>query len=147
MSKLSEEDIYEALSLVKDPELNRDLVSLNMVRDVQHKDGGNVSLEVVLTTPACPLRDRIEADVQAGAKAVPGVKSRMVEMDAEVSAVAALRGPQPIEGVQQHHRRRQQQGRRRQDHCRREPGRCAGQGGRPRRPARRRRHRSERARR
>jgi len=98
MSKLSEEDIYKALSLVKDPELNRDLVSLNMVRDVQI-DGGNVSLKVVLTTPACPLRDRIEADVKQAVMAVPGVEWVSVEMDAEVRGGGALRGPQPVEGV------------------------------------------------
>ena len=65
MTKPTEQDIYKALSRVKDPELNRDLVSLNMVRDVR-VDGGEVSLKVFLTTPACPLRDRIEADERGG---------------------------------------------------------------------------------
>lgn len=98
MTKPTEQDIYKALSRVKDPELNRDLVSLNMVREVR-VDGGNVSLKVFLTTPACPLRERIEADVKEAVMAVPGVKSVSVEMDAEVRGAAGLRGPQPIEGV------------------------------------------------
>jgi len=98
MTKPTEQDIYKALSRVKDPELNRDLVSLNMVREVR-VDGGNVSLKVFLTTPACPLRDRIEADVKEAVMAVPGVESVSVEMDAEVRGAAGLRGPQPVEGV------------------------------------------------
>ena len=98
MPKLTEKDVYSALSRVKDPELNRDLVSLNMVREVR-VDGGNVFLKVFLTTPACPLRDRIEADVKEAVMAVPGVESVSVEMDAEVRGAAGPRGPQPIEGV------------------------------------------------
>ena len=94
----TEEAILDALRGVKDPELNRDLVSLNMVRDISIKDG-EVSLRIVLTTPACPLRGAIEADVQQALKAVPGVTSVKVKMDAEVRTFAGPRGPQPIEGV------------------------------------------------
>ena len=53
---LTAEVALEALRGVMDPELQRDLVSLNMVRDIEVEDGA-VSLTVVLTTPACPLRD------------------------------------------------------------------------------------------
>lgn len=94
----TEQDIIEALRHVKDPELNRDLVSLNMIRDVRIEDGA-VSLKVVLTTPACPLRGAIEADVEQALKAVPGVRSVEVKMDAEVKAFAGAGGPQPVEGV------------------------------------------------
>ncbi|MCJ7490589.1 MAG: Mrp/NBP35 family ATP-binding protein [Dehalococcoidia bacterium] len=97
-NQVTEQAILEALRQVKDPELKRDLVSLNMVRDVSIKDG-EVSLRIVLTTPACPLRGAIEADVQQALKAVPGVKSVKVEMDAEVRAFAGPRGPQAIPGV------------------------------------------------
>ncbi len=97
-AKPTEEDIYKALSQVNDPELNRDLVSLNMVRDVRIEDG-KVSLKIVLTTPACPLRDTIRADVEKAVKAVPGVKSVEVEMGAEVRTFSAPKGPEPIEGV------------------------------------------------
>ena len=49
-------DIIRALSKVEDPDLKRDLVTLNMIRDVKvYSD--NVSFTVVLTTPACPLRE------------------------------------------------------------------------------------------
>ena len=46
-----------------DPELNRDLVSLGMIKDIQ-TDGENVKFTIELTTPACPLRSRIEADAR-----------------------------------------------------------------------------------
>lgn len=97
MAKATEKEIYDALRLVKDPELGRDLVSLNMVRDVR-VDGGNVSLSVFLTTPACPLRERIEMDVRDAVLAVPGVDSVTVTMDAEVCR-GGVKGPEPVEGV------------------------------------------------
>jgi ATP-binding protein involved in chromosome partitioning len=96
--KPTEEDIYTALRQVNDPELERDLVSLNMVRDV-HIEGGKVSLKIILTTPACPMRDTIKADVENAVKAVPGVESVDVEMGAEVKTFSAPKGPEPIEGV------------------------------------------------
>jgi len=94
----TEQAILDALRKVNDPELNRDLVSLNMVRDVAINDG-DVSLRIVLTTPACPLRDAIEADVRQALKDVAGVTSVKVEMDAEVRAFAGARSPQSIPGV------------------------------------------------
>ncbi|MDI6856845.1 MAG: Mrp/NBP35 family ATP-binding protein [Dehalococcoidia bacterium] len=98
MARLTEKDVYAALARVQDPELGRDLVSLNMVRDVQVRDG-HVSLKMVLTTPACPLREKIEADVKQALQALPGVKSVSLEMGAEVRAAAPQKGPQPIEDV------------------------------------------------
>jgi ATP-binding protein involved in chromosome partitioning len=52
------EQIYKALSNVEEPDLGKDLVTLNMVKDVE-VDGNNVKFTVVLTTPACPLKDLI----------------------------------------------------------------------------------------
>ena len=51
----------QALSTVQEPDLKKDLVTLNMVRDVEI-DGDNISFTVVLTTPACPLKDLIASD-------------------------------------------------------------------------------------
>jgi len=56
---MKEEDILKALSTVIEPDLGRDLVTLNMVKDVAI-DGNKVSFTVVLTTPACPLKDLIK---------------------------------------------------------------------------------------
>ena len=51
-----EEQVIQALGTVIEPELNRDIVSLNMVRDLQVNDGV-AEFTIVLTTPACPLKD------------------------------------------------------------------------------------------
>lgn len=58
---MTQEDILKALSNVQEPDLGKDLVTLNMVRDVEI-NGSNVSFTVVLTTPACPLKAVIEKD-------------------------------------------------------------------------------------
>src|SRR5439155_24884171 len=60
---LTERDVLEALKGVKDPDLNRDLVDLGMIKDVRVTDTG-VALTVNLTTPACPLKAKIESDVR-----------------------------------------------------------------------------------
>jgi ATP-binding protein involved in chromosome partitioning len=55
---MTNEDILKALSNVQEPDLGKDLVTLNMVKDIAI-DGNKVSFTVVLTTPACPLKDMI----------------------------------------------------------------------------------------
>ena len=54
----SSSDILKALSYVEEPDLGKDLVTLNMIEDVQ-VNGNQVSFTVILTTPACPLKDMI----------------------------------------------------------------------------------------
>ena len=61
--------LERALATVIDPELHKPMLQLGMLRDLAI-DGGVVSLRVVLTTPACPLKDRISQDIEA---AVVGV--------------------------------------------------------------------------
>ncbi|CAN5624480.1 Mrp/NBP35 family ATP-binding protein [soil metagenome] len=61
---LTESGIFEALRAVQEPELGRDIVTLNMVKDVEIA-GSDVSLKIELTTPACPLKDEIERNVHA----------------------------------------------------------------------------------
>jgi ATP-binding protein involved in chromosome partitioning len=55
---MTNEEILKALSNVQEPDLGKDLVTLNMVKDIVI-DGNQVSFTVVLTTPACPLKDMI----------------------------------------------------------------------------------------
>ena len=91
--------VLEALRSVKDPELHRDIVSLGMVRDLS-VSGGEVRFQLELTTPACPLKDQIDADVRATLARVPGVESVEIEWSARVRAQAAREGgPKPIAGV------------------------------------------------
>jgi ATP-binding protein involved in chromosome partitioning len=56
---MTNEDVLKALGNVQEPDLGKDLVTLNMVKDIAI-DGNNVSFTVVLTTPACPLKDMIK---------------------------------------------------------------------------------------
>ena len=60
--QLDREQVLAALRTVKDPELFKDIVTLNMVKDVR-VDGGRVDVTVELTTPACPLKDVIEREM------------------------------------------------------------------------------------
>ncbi|UEG50188.1 Mrp/NBP35 family ATP-binding protein [Ferruginibacter lapsinanis] len=53
---MTQEDILKALSNVQEPDLGKDLVTLNMVKDITI-DGNNVAFTIVLTTPACPMKD------------------------------------------------------------------------------------------
>ena len=98
MGKPSEEEILAALSQVQHPELHRDIVSLNMVRDLR-VDGGRVSMKIVLTTPACPLSGPIKEEIEKALMAVPGVASVDVTMDAEVRAHQPMGGPRAVPGV------------------------------------------------
>jgi ATP-binding protein involved in chromosome partitioning len=75
--------VLEVLSRVQDPELNRDLVSLKMIRDVTVEDGV-VSCTLVLTTPACPLRAQITADVRNAIAGLPGVREVKVNVESSV---------------------------------------------------------------
>ncbi len=82
----TEQDIRDALSKVMDPELNKDLVSLDMVKQIQ-VDGSSVSVTVELTTPACPLKAEIHNSCEAAIRAVDGVEQVKVEMAARTRAM------------------------------------------------------------
>ena len=88
---VTEEAVMAALSEVQEPELHNDLVSLNMIRDVKI-EGGEVSFTVVLTTPACPLKQQIEREARQAVAAVPGVSSVNVLFDANVPSDGRQRG-------------------------------------------------------
>jgi ATP-binding protein involved in chromosome partitioning len=90
-SKLSTETILAALGKVLDPELHKDLVTLNMIRDLEIKDGV-VSFTILLTTPACPLKGSIEKAARQAVQTVSGVKSVNIKMDASVPADGRARG-------------------------------------------------------
>jgi ATP-binding protein involved in chromosome partitioning len=56
---MTQEEVLKALSNVQEPDLGKDLVTLNMVKDIKI-EGNSVSFTVILTTPACPLKDLIK---------------------------------------------------------------------------------------
>lgn len=78
------EAVLEALSHVLDPEIKKDLVSLNMIQNVKVDDDNKVTLTVVLTTPACPLKNKIKEDVTEAVLAIKGVTGIDIEMSARV---------------------------------------------------------------
>jgi len=69
----SDTAIHEALSRVQDPELRRSLTELEMVRNVEVSDAGEVAVLIALTVPGCPLKAKIEGDITAELRRVEGV--------------------------------------------------------------------------
>jgi ATP-binding protein involved in chromosome partitioning len=90
-SNLSRETVLAALGNVQEPELHKDLVSLNMIHDLEIK-GDKVSFTVMLTTPACPLRNQIEREARQAVMEIPGVKAVDVKLAANVPADGRARG-------------------------------------------------------
>lgn len=90
-TSLSKETVMAALGRVQEPELHRDLVTLNMIRDLNIA-GGKVSFTVVLTTPACPLRGQIEKEARQAVMDVPGVETVEIKWDSNVPNDGRMRG-------------------------------------------------------
>ncbi len=89
----TQSDIIKALSTVDDPDLKRDLVSLNMIKDVVTTPS-TVSFTVVLTTPACPLKEKIRQDCEDAVEKVVGPD---VEIKINItSSVTTLRDNAPL---------------------------------------------------
>ncbi len=83
---VSEKQVLDALRTVQEPELHRDLVSLDFIRDIRI-NGADVAFSVTLTTPACPLKDQIrEESEKAIRELVPGVQRIDITFDARVRA-------------------------------------------------------------
>jgi ATP-binding protein involved in chromosome partitioning len=83
---VSVEDIRKALSTVEEPDLKQDLITLNMVKDIA-VDGNEVKFTVILTTPACPLKELIrERCVTAIHRDVDASLNVTVDMDAQVTS-------------------------------------------------------------
>jgi ATP-binding protein involved in chromosome partitioning len=80
---VTESQVLDALRKVIDPDLHRDIVTLGFVKDLQI-DNGNVSFKVELTTPACPVKDQLQAEAHDVVAEVEGVEKVEVEMTARV---------------------------------------------------------------
>ena len=87
----TKEAVLQALGTVQEPDLGQDLVTLNMIRNLE-VSGDKVSFSVMLTTPACPLKGKIEADCRNALKTVAGVKSVDIKMDSDVPNDGRMRG-------------------------------------------------------
>ena len=91
--------VLEALRVVQDPDLGRDIVSLNFVKDLR-VEGGEVSFVIELTTPACPVKEQMHDQAVAAVSALAGVTGVTVDMTANVrAAVSPEAGRAPLPGV------------------------------------------------
>ncbi len=97
---VSEAAVLNALTVVRDPDLHRDIVALGFIKDLAI-DGGRVAFTIELTTPACPVKDQMRDQARAAVQQLPGVTAVDVTMSARVrDAGLGVDGPrQPIPGV------------------------------------------------
>ncbi len=97
-STLDTTAILNALKPVQDPELRRSLVELNMIRNIQ-VEPDRVSFTLVLTTPACPLREMIVDDCKAAIRALAPIEQIDVEVTAETPRSPSLPDRQEVPGI------------------------------------------------
>jgi len=98
MSQPTETQVLEQLSKIKDPDLRKDIVTLGFIKDLVI-DGGNVSFRIVLTTPACPVKDAFEQEAAELVGGIEGVESVKVTMDAEVPKGRGIANNVAVPGV------------------------------------------------
>ena len=94
----TESAVLDALKAVRDPDLNRDIVSLKFIKHLRI-EGGRVSFAIELTTPACPVKEQMREQARAAVMGVPGVSSVEIEMTAQVRSTIADLGKAPVPGV------------------------------------------------
>lgn len=98
MNQLTEEIVLESLKQIIDPDLRKDIVTLGFIKDLKIS-GGDVSFRIVLTTPACPVKDQMEADAREIVSGLEGVAGITVTMDAEVPPGRGIANNVAIPGV------------------------------------------------
>jgi ATP-binding protein involved in chromosome partitioning len=99
MGVLTETAVLDALRVVRDPDLNKDIVTLGFVKNLK-LEGGRVAFTIELTTPACPVKDLMRDQARTAVAGLPGVTTVDIEMTAQVRAVARPEaGRAPVEGV------------------------------------------------
>ena len=97
MPDLTETTVIDALRAVQEPELGRDIVTLEMVKDIVI-DGSAVAFTIELTTPACPLKDEIEGNTRAVLGAI-GVERVDITWGAMVRRAQPRQAEQLLPGV------------------------------------------------
>ena len=90
--------MLDALRTVQEPELGRDIVTLNMVRDIQVSGEGNVAFTIELTTPACPLKDEIERNARETLQSL-GARRVDVTWTSNVRRASPIQPQQLLPGV------------------------------------------------
>jgi len=90
-NEITKEAVLNALKTVQEPELHKDLVTLNMIKDIEI-DGDRVKFTIVLTTPACPLKNEIKSSAEKAVMDLLGVENVEVKLDADVPSDGRTRG-------------------------------------------------------
>jgi ATP-binding protein involved in chromosome partitioning len=98
MSQVTEDSVLNALRTIIDPDLRKDIVTLGFVRDLEIAEG-DVSFRIVLTTPACPVKEEMEGMAREAVRVLPGVANVAVTMDAEVPQGRGIKNNVAIPGV------------------------------------------------
>src|SRR6188508_1682375 len=98
MSQLSETLVLDSLKQIIDPDLRKDIVTLGFIKDLQIDDG-NVCFRIVLTTPACPVKEQMESQATEIVRGLDGVTSVKVTMDAEVPQGRGIANNVAVPGV------------------------------------------------
>jgi len=99
MAPIDRDAVLNALRVVVDPDIRKDIVSLGFVKDLTIADG-RASFTIELTTPACPVKDQMRDQAVAAVRAVPGISDVKVQLTAKVrSATFSEAGRPPIPGV------------------------------------------------
>ena len=79
------EQVLEALRVVQDPDLHRDIVSLGFIQNLEITDDA-VKFDIVLTTPACPVKDMLQDQARSAVMALSGVSNVAVKMTSSVAS-------------------------------------------------------------
>ncbi len=90
-NNVTKDAVLDALRTVHDPDLKKDLVTLNMIRDLQINES-QVNFTIMLTTPACPMKDKMRTEAQLAVEEIPGVEEVNIKMDADVPSDGRTRG-------------------------------------------------------
>jgi ATP-binding protein involved in chromosome partitioning len=96
---VTESAVLDALRVVRDPDLNRDIVTLKFIKNLRI-DEGRVAFSIELTTPACPVKDQMRDQARAAVERIPGVTSVDIQMTAQVrSSLIPEAGKANVPGV------------------------------------------------
>jgi len=95
----TESAVLESLRSVQDPDLHKDIVTLGFVKNLTISGCGDVVFDLVLTTPACPVKDLLKEQCEKAVAALPGVESVEVRLSAQVATRPGMDKSQLLPGV------------------------------------------------
>jgi ATP-binding protein involved in chromosome partitioning len=98
MSKVDQTSILKVLQTVKDPFLDRDIVSLGFIRDLVVEDH-NVKFKLIVSTPASPVKVKLEQAAREAVFSLPGIESVEIKLESEIPAGRSAGGKVSIPGI------------------------------------------------